>query len=121
VGDYPDAENFLQLFYGPNAGSCNRCYYSDKKFDKMFAAIKTMPDSPARTARYADMAKYLVSQCPWIFSDYPVSYRLTHGWVENYVPHNFCFSRWKYLSLDPAKRERAKSSFKPLNFSELRK
>ncbi|MCK5843056.1 MAG: hypothetical protein KAG97_00025, partial [Victivallales bacterium] len=121
VGDYPDAENFLQLFYGPNAGSCNRSYYADKKFDKMFESIKTMADSPARTARYADMAKYLVSQCPWIFSDYPVTYRLNYDWLENYVPHNFCFSRWKYLSLDPAKRRRAKSSFKPLNFSELRK
>jgi len=27
IGDYPDAENFLQLFYGPNSGSCNRSYY----------------------------------------------------------------------------------------------
>ncbi|NOY74961.1 MAG: hypothetical protein GXP32_04115 [Kiritimatiellaeota bacterium] len=121
VGDYPDAENFLQLFYGPNAGSCNRSYYSDKTFDKMFEAIKTMPDAPARTARYKEMAKYLVSRCPWIFSNYPVNYRLNHNWLENYVPHNFCFSRWKYLSLDPERRRETKKSFKPLNFSELRK
>jgi hypothetical protein len=85
----------------------------------MFEAIKAMPDSPERTAKYAEMAKYLVSKCPWIFSDYPVSYRLTHGWLENYVPHNFCFSRWKYLSLDPKRRRAAKASFTPLSFSDL--
>ena len=35
TGDYPDAENFLQLFYGPNAGSCNRIAFTDPAFDAM--------------------------------------------------------------------------------------
>jgi ABC-type transport system substrate-binding protein len=115
VGDYPDAENFLQLFYGPNAGSCNRSYYRDPKFDKMYDEIKTMPDTPERSAKYAEMAEYLTEQCPWIFSHYPISYRLKHSWVENYLPHDFSFSRWKYLSIDYKKRTSKKADFKPLN------
>ncbi|HEY8278872.1 MAG TPA: ABC transporter substrate-binding protein, partial [Bdellovibrionota bacterium] len=36
--DYPDGENFLQLFYGPNAnpGGMNASYYKNKEFDKLF-------------------------------------------------------------------------------------
>jgi ABC-type transport system substrate-binding protein len=121
VGDYPDAENFLQLFYGPNAGSCNRSYYRDPKFDRMYDEIKTMPDTPERSAKYAEMAEYLTEQCPWIFSHYPISYRLKHSWVENYLPHDFSFSRWKYLSIDYKKRTRKKANFRPLKLEDLRK
>ena len=120
IGDYPDAENFLQLFYGPNAGSCNRSYYQDPIFDKMYNEIKTMPDSTTRTAKYAKMAEYLTTQCPWIFSHYPISYRLKHAWVDNYIPHDFCFSRWKYLAIDQKKREKNKRNFKPMTLKDLR-
>ena len=121
IGDYPDAENFLQLFYGPNSGSCNRSYYRNPKYDKMFEAIKTMPDTPERTAKYSGMAEYLTEECPWIFSHYPISYRLRHSWVENYVPHDFCFSRWKYLAINNEMRKDNKRNFKPMKLEDLRK
>ena len=120
-GDYPDAENFLQLFYGPNAGSSNRVCYRDPAFDKMFAEIISMPDSPERTEKYRKMSVYLTEKCPWIFESYPVSYRLTHAWLENYLPHDFAFSRWKYLSLDPSRRTEQKASFHPLEMKDLQK
>ncbi len=120
IGDYPDAENFLQLFYGSNAGSCNRSYFRDPVFDKMYDEIKVMPDNIIRTAKYAKMAKYLTEQCPWIFSHYPISYRLKHSWTENYIPHDFCFSRWKYLTIDQTKRVKNKRNFKPMTLKDLR-
>jgi ABC-type transport system substrate-binding protein len=121
VGDYPDAENFLQLFYGKNAGSCNRSFYRDKKFDAMFEEIISMPDTPARTRKYSEMAKYLASQCPWIFESHPIAYKLLHSWLQNYIPHDFAYSSWKYLSVDVKARREAKSSFEPLELEDLRK
>lgn len=120
VGDYPDAENFLQLFYGPNSGSCNRVCYNDPVFNKMYEEILFMPDSPERTEKYRKMSVYLSGQCPWIFESFPTSYLLIHGWLENYLPHDFMFSRWKYLSIDPQRRENTKNSFTPIKMSELR-
>lgn len=120
IGDYPDAENFLQLFYGKNAGSCNRSFYRDAKFDSMYEEILKMPDSPERTQKYAVMNRYLTDQCPWIFESFPMSYLLVHSWLENYSPHDFVLSNWKYLSVDPVKREDARKNFKPLSFSELK-
>jgi ABC-type transport system substrate-binding protein len=121
IGDYPDAENFLQLFYSKNAGSCNRAGYCDKNFDKMFETIMTMPDSADRTAIYQQMARYLITQCPWIFESFPVSYQLLHSWLQNYHSHDFAFSRWKYLSLDPIERQATIKKYSPLDMGELRK
>ncbi len=120
VGDYPDAENFLQLFYGPNSGTCNRGFYKDPEFDRMYDEIISMPDCPERTGKYSSMAKYLTSQCPWIFESHPTTYRLIHKWLKNYKPHDFAYCQWKYLSVDPALRGEMKKSFKPLKMSELR-
>ena len=120
IGDYPDAENFLQLFYSKNAGSCNRAFYQDAKFDRMFEKIIPMPDSPERTSKYKEMVKYLSTKCPWIFESFAISYQLNHNWLQNFVPHDFAFSRWKYLAIDAEKREQMKKNFKPLSLKELR-
>ena len=121
TGDYPDGENFLQLFYGPNAGSCNRVLYRDPAYDAMYEEILSMPDSPERTAKYEAMSRYLMDQCPWIFETYTMAFVLKHAWMHNYMPHDFAFNRWKYLSVDPEKRMLDRKNFKPLSMSELRK
>lgn len=119
IGDYPDAENFLQLFYSGNRNGCNRTGFSDPHFDRMFEEVKTMPDSPLRTEKYKQMVRYLAEQCVWIYEGYPVSYQLNHAWLENFVPHDFGFARWKYLSVDTSLREKLKKDFKPVGMSEL--
>jgi len=119
VGDYPDAENFLQLFYSGNIGGCNRTGFSDPEYDRMFEEILPMPDSPERTARYREMVRYLADRAPWVFEGFPIAWQLNHAWLENLRPHDFVFSKWKYLSVDPEKRERLRKTFKPLSFAEL--
>ena len=119
VGDYPDAENFLQLFYSKNIGGCNRVGFSDPEYDRMFEAILPMPDSPERTERYREMVRYLGTKCPWIFEGFPIAYQLNHAWLENYHPHDFAFARWKYLTVDPERRRQLKATFTPLSMREL--
>lgn len=119
VGDYPDAENFLQLFYSKNIGGCNRIGFSDPEYDRMFEEILPMPDSPERTERYKAMARYLADKVPWVFEGFPIAYQLNHAWLENYLPHDFVFAKWKYLTVDPEKRDALRKTFKPLSFAEL--
>lgn len=120
TADYPDAENFLQLFYGPNAGSSNRVLYMDPLYDKMYEEIAAMPDSPERTEKYEIMSRYLMDVCPWIFETYTVAFVLAHDWMTNYIPHDFAFNRWKYFSVDSAERAQQRASFTPISMSELR-
>jgi len=120
IGDYPDAENFLQLFYGPNSGGANRVNYQDKKFDAMFEQALPMSDSPQRTELYRQMARYIVEDAPWIFESQPVSFQLKHAWLENYYPHDFACGRWKYWSVNLPLKKQLKKSFRPMSLSELR-
>ena len=119
AGDYPDAENFLQLFYSGNAGGSNRVNFKDAEFDRMFEAILPMADSPERTAIYKKMVALLLEKQPWIFESYPIRFRLKYPWMQNYRECDFDFVRWKYLSCDPEMRENMVKDFEPLSFSEL--
>lgn len=120
TGDYPDAENFLQLFYGPNAGSSNRIAYTDPKFDAMYKEILPMQDTPERAEKYRKMSEYLIDKAPWIFETHTVAFVLTHSWMKNYFPHDFAFNRWKYLAADSKERTESRKNFKPLSMRELR-
>jgi ABC-type transport system substrate-binding protein len=62
--DYPDAENTLQLFYGPNAspGSNDANWHNDE-FDELFRRTKVMLPSPERTELYQRMNQLVINDC----------------------------------------------------------
>ena len=119
IGDYPDAENFLQLFYSKNSGGCNRTNYCNPEFDRLYEELAKLPDSPERSVICRKMIKILTDDCVWIYEGIPLSWQLIHGWLENFYPHDFGFIRWKYISVDSAKRQKLKSTFTPLSFKDL--
>lgn len=62
--DYPDAQNTLQLFYGPNStpGS-NNFNYSNPEFDALYERTMTMQPGPERTRLYRRMNDIVVDDC----------------------------------------------------------
>ncbi len=120
VADYPDAENFLQLFYSGNAGGCNRACFRDPAYDRMYEAARFLPDTPERTAAYEKIGRYLQEQCPWIFETHVLGFTLHHSWLKHYQLHDFTFNRWKYLSAPAKERESVRKNFTPLSMSALR-
>ncbi len=119
IGDYPDGGNFLQLFYSGNIGSCNYCGFADPEFDAMYEKALTMPDGAERTELYLQMVKLLDEKCVWIYEGFPVSFSLRYDYLENSVPHDFGFVRWKYLSINEQLKAARKKQFRPLSFAEL--
>jgi ABC-type transport system substrate-binding protein len=62
--DYPDAENTLQLFYGPNqAPGSNLSNYVNPEFDALYAQTSVMLPSDERTAIYQRMNQMLIDDC----------------------------------------------------------
>lgn len=119
VADYPDAENFLQLFYGPNSSpGPNHSNYANAEFDRLYETIRTMPDSPERTEIYRKMADMIVEDCPWIFMHHPMAYGLHHPWLGNYKPHDFPYGMTKYRTVDVEARRRWRSTFGQENWKE---
>lgn len=100
--DYPDAENFLQLFYGPNAqpGGMNGSYYKDKAFDAMFEKARVMTDSPARTALYKQLALKLVEDVPVVLGVHRKALTLRQPWLKGLKYSTFHINPAKYVDID---------------------
>ncbi|MCK4563792.1 MAG: hypothetical protein KAU94_03850 [Verrucomicrobia bacterium] len=97
VADYPDAENFFQLFYSKNVTpGPNHANYRNTEIDRIYEQIQTMLDSPERTALYEKMAHIVVEDAPWIFCYQSQSFALKHSWIKNYTYHAFPYGMEKY-------------------------
>jgi len=99
--DYPDAENFLQLFYGPNeAPGSNNFNYKNPDFDRLYEQAKTMPSSPERTALYARMREIVIEDQPMIGSMARTRFYVWRPRLRNFKPEEVYDTWWKYLDID---------------------
>ena len=104
VGDYPDALNFLQLFYGPNQSpGPNRCNFRDAAFDALYDTAARTTDEVSRLELYRQMQAIIRDACPWIFVHFPRAYSLCGPRVGHYIPHDFPYGMEKYLRVDPGR------------------
>jgi len=99
--DYPDGENFLQLFYGPNIEKgTNNTNYRNPEFDAMFERVMVEPDAQKRRATYVTMVRMLSEDCPVLLMSEPIYYVLAYDWVKAYKRHPFGYGMTKYLRID---------------------
>ncbi len=98
VGDYPDAENFLQLFHSKNLSpGPNHSNYRNQEFDRLYDAAIAATNADARNAAWRKAAAIVREDCPWIFLHYPKAYTLTRTSVLGYVPTDFPYGMEKHL------------------------
>lgn len=101
LADYPDAENFLQLIYGPNkAPGSNGSNFDDAEFNKLFEKASLMQDSPERTAIYEKLGTLSAEKLPWIFGLHRMNFTLTQGWLGNFKDTAFEHGVAKYYNVD---------------------
>ena len=106
--DYPDAENFLQLLYGPNkAPGANGSGFNNEEFNKLFERSSRMQDSPERTALYEKLNRIAAEYVPIIYGVHRQTYLLKHGWVKNFVNTDFESGMEKYMNVDLEKKKSA--------------
>ena len=79
--DYPDAQNTLQLFYGPNeTPGSNNFNYRNPEFDALYDQAATMQPGPERTALYRRMNDMVIDDCVAISG---LSRTRIHLWNKN--------------------------------------
>ena len=62
--DYPDVENVMQLYYGPNASpGSNSANYNNPHYNRLYEASAVMSESPQRTEIYREMNQILMDDC----------------------------------------------------------
>lgn len=102
VADYPDGQNFLLLFYGPNRSpGPNTCNYRNPAFDALYEKAIALTAPEARIPLYQQMEDIVIEDCPWLMSHYGVIYALYHNRLKNYYPNDFLFGTMKYQAISP--------------------
>jgi ABC-type transport system substrate-binding protein len=65
--DYPDAENTMQLYFGPNGSpGSNSSNYNNDRFDQLYRRSAVMQPSEERTEIYREMNQLVIEDCATI-------------------------------------------------------
>jgi ABC-type transport system substrate-binding protein len=104
--DYPDAENYMQLLYGPNAGPGleNQARFRFPEFDKLYEAARKLSDSPERTKLFDRMTELVLAYAPWRLQEHRIEDQLAQKWIRNYRPHPIRSEVWRYIDIDMEQR-----------------
>jgi ABC-type transport system substrate-binding protein len=110
LADYPDAENFLFMLYGPNSKALtngngeNGTNYSSPEFDKAFERMKFLEDGPEKQLLIDHMIEITQKDAVWSFGYFPTSAAAYHQWINNGKPTQIVRNHIGYLRLDPQLR-----------------
>lgn len=99
--DYPDAENNLQLFYGPfKSPSSNNFNYDRPEYNELYEQIRVMSPSPERTELYEKMRDMIVEDMPMIGSMARTRNYLIHERLKNCKPIETFHNLNKYFNVE---------------------
>ena len=108
LADYPDAENFMFLLYGPNAKSTsdgeNTSNYADDEYDSLFARLKDVEDGPDKQSLIDKMTAIVQRDAPWSLGYFPYSSGAFQSWVHNAKPAVLVRDLARYYRIDSATR-----------------
>nr|WP_228145808.1 ABC transporter substrate-binding protein [Acinetobacter sp. ANC 5054] len=103
IADYPDADNFMQLFYGKNINVTNNGCSKIPEYDRLYEQTQRMKPGPERDALYRKMSRILEVYMP-VQVNY-ARYRtvLSQPRVIGYKKHPILAAEWMYIDIDPKK------------------
>ncbi|EGJ10705.1 ABC transporter substrate-binding protein [Rubrivivax benzoatilyticus] len=108
LADYPDAENFLFLLYGPLGRSQsqgdNYANYNNPEYDGLYRKLQSLDDGPEKQAVIDRMVSIVQQDSPWCFGYFPWGGLAFQQWVHNGKPSILIRDMAKYYRLDPELR-----------------
>jgi len=108
LADYPDAENFLFLLYGPLGRSKsqgdNYANYDNAEYDALYGRLKSLDDGPEKQAVIDKMVAIVQEDSPWCFGYFPWGGLAFQQWVHNGKPSILIRDMAKYYRIDPELR-----------------
>jgi oligopeptide transport system substrate-binding protein len=100
IADYPDGDNFMQLFYGPNTGQNNNGCVQIAEYDKLYAETQKLPPGPERDALYHKMARIME-----VYSAQRIGYAryrnmLAQPRVIGFKKHPILHAEWMHFDIE---------------------
>ncbi len=97
IADYPDAENYLSLFYSENGAPPNYTHFSNASYDSLYRDAFSFGDLSDRLPLYEKMDSILIDEAPVVFLYYDELIRLTHKGITGAKPSAFNALDIKYF------------------------
>jgi len=121
--DYPDAENYLFLFFGPNSKAKfegeNTANYDNPEFDRRYRQLQLLDDGPAKQKLIDEMVDLLREDAPWAFGYFPYAAGAYQQWVGNAKYGIFTNDRALYYKIDAPLRARKQAEWNPPRYGPL--
>ncbi|WP_062034048.1 ABC transporter substrate-binding protein [Acinetobacter sp. BMW17] len=100
IADYPDADNFMQLFYGKNIKITNNGCVKIPEYDRLYEQAQKMAPSPERDAIYAKMSRLLEVYMPVQVIGARYRNILAQPRVIGFKKHPILPAEWMYIDID---------------------
>lgn len=99
IADYPDAENYLSVFYSKNPAPPNYTRYKNSKFDALFEKALAETNDSLRYLLYQQADQVMMNDAPVVPLWYDVVIRLVQPWVKNFQPNALNLLELRHVQL----------------------
>jgi ABC-type transport system substrate-binding protein len=104
VGDYPDAQNFLQLFYSKHRRpGPNRFAYCNQEYDEIYEKALEAESEIERLECWRQCQEIIRSDLPLIMLDYKKSFVVAKKSLKGYCSGDFQFGRENLFRIEKQK------------------
>ncbi len=100
IADYPDAENFLSVFYGKNPAPPNYTRYKNPKFDQLYEEALAEKNDSLRAKIYQHADLLMIKDAPVVPLWYDMVIRLVQPYVKNFTPNSLNLLELRRVKLE---------------------
>jgi len=88
IADYPDAENYLSVFYSKNPAPPNYTRYKNPAYDVLYERSLSEKNDSLRYKLYQQMDKLIIADAPVVPLWYDMAIHLVHTNIKNFPPNS---------------------------------
>ncbi|MDQ6901795.1 MAG: ABC transporter substrate-binding protein [Bacteroidota bacterium] len=88
IADYPDAENYLSVFYGKNPAPPNYTRYKNPAFDQLYDKALVEKNDSIRMKIYQQADQLMIKDAPVVPLWYDMVIHLAHPYVKDFIPNS---------------------------------
>ena len=87
IADYPDAENYLSVFYSRNPAPPNYTRYKNPRYDQLYEYSLSLTDDSARREVYKQMDRLIIEDAPIVPLWYDEAIHLVQPGLNGFAPN----------------------------------
>ena len=88
IADYPDAENYLSVFYSKNPAPPNYTRFKNSEYDLLYERSLNEVNDSLRYSIYRQMDRIIITEAPVVPLWYDMVLHLVHTYIKDFSPNS---------------------------------